>query len=143
MVAADTATTLCALTIGITTTTTNTSQSGTSDCRATFPLTKTTCLLAEITWFPPSVGGDSACGTSNLSNYFELSPASAGLYFFTITELRRGAFCVDRTLKDKKPVNLRVQAPIKYQLVIMLKSAKALGLNVAPTQLACADEVIE
>jgi putative tryptophan/tyrosine transport system substrate-binding protein len=79
--------------------------------------------------------------------YYERSFADAGgLVSYGpdfIDQCRRAAAYVDRIVKGEKPADLPVQAPTKYELVINLKTAKALGVQIPDKLLALADEVIE
>jgi putative ABC transport system substrate-binding protein len=77
---------------------------------------------------------------------FRIFPLEGGLMSYGIEQVdlfRGAASYVDRILRGAKPVELPVQAPTNYKTVVNLKTAKALGLDVSPSLLVRADEVIE
>src|SRR5262249_16441946 len=77
---------------------------------------------------------------------YRLIGASSGLISYSydqVAQWQGGATYLDRVLRGERPADLPVQAPTKYEMIINLKTAAALGLTVPPTLLARADEVIE
>ena len=79
----------------------------------------------------------------HLGSDYPSTTAASSRTGLVVDQFRQAAGYVDRILKGEKPADLPVQAPTKYELVINLKTAKALGLTVPPTLLARAGEVME
>ena len=108
---------------------------------------------AIITTASPSTGANRKLVISLLRRYrlpdiypFRYYPADGGLASYgpdTAEQFKRAAEYVDRILKGAKPSELPVQAPTKYELVLNLKAAKAIGLEIPSSLLTTADEVIE
>jgi putative ABC transport system substrate-binding protein len=77
---------------------------------------------------------------------FRFFTAEGGLVSYgidVVDQMRRAATYIDRILRGEKPADLPVQQPIKFELVVNLNTAKALGLDVPPSLLVRADEIIE
>ena len=105
-------------------------------------------VVTEDGEFAASFGAIAAlAATNNLASIGAQEYAQAGgLIGYGVDLLglyRRAAYFVDKILKGAKPADLPIEQPTRFELVINLKTAKTLGLEIAPAMLARADEIIE
>jgi putative ABC transport system substrate-binding protein len=105
-------------------------------------------VLPDALFFAQRLRIGQLAATNRLPTVFELKGyvAIGGLmsYGADLTEqVRRSAVYVDRILKGAKPADLPIEQPTKFELIINLKTAKALGLTIPPSLLQRADQVIE
>jgi putative ABC transport system substrate-binding protein len=105
-------------------------------------------VITEDGEFAPSFGAIATLAAANkLASIGAQEYAQAGgLIGYGVDLLglyRRAAYFVDKILKGAKPADLPIEQPTRFELVINLKTAKTLGLEIAPTMLARADEIIE
>jgi len=106
-------------------------------------------LVENIAWFRPylkGIGAASAKGRLPAIGYYREFAEAGGLLSFGPAQFEnvpRLAAQIDKILKGAKPADLPVEQPTRFELVINLKTAKALGLTISPSVLARADEVIQ